>query len=152
MIKELVLSNDEKTKELYAMQKASYMVEAELINFYNIPPLMETFEELVHCGEKFLGYIEDGQMAGAVSYTVEDEEVTICRMIVHPEHFRKGIAGKLLTALEEKTRQYNTITVSTGKENLPAKRLYLKHHFTFVQDKEVVSGLSISIFMKQLEK
>lgn len=148
MIKEINLCHNQLTKELYEMQKASYLVEAKLINFYELPTLIETFEQLVNCGETFLGYFEDEELVGAISYTVENEELTICRMTVHPNHFRKGIAAKLLNALEEKETIYKLIKVSTGKENDPAKKLYLKNNFAWLKDIEVVPGLYISLFEK----
>ncbi|MBM6616523.1 GNAT family N-acetyltransferase [Bacillus suaedaesalsae] len=150
MIKDITLGYDQQTKELYEMQKASYLIEAKLINYYEIPPLVETFEQLVKCGEKFMAYLEDEKLLGAISYTVENQELTICRMIVHPHHFRKGIAGTLLLAVEEKAISNKSIKVSTGKDNTPAKNLYIKHNFTLLQDIEVAPGLYISLFGKNL--
>lgn len=148
MIKEINLCHNQLTKDLYEMQKTSYLVEAKLINFYELPPLVETFEQLVNCGESFLGYFEDEEVVGAISYTVENGELTICRMMIHPDHFRKGIAGKLLDALEEKAALSQLIKVSTGKDNEPAKNLYLKNGFNWIKDIEVVPGLYISLFEK----
>lgn len=149
MIKNLDLHNSALVEELYELQRASYLVEAKLINFFEIPPLKETLEELKVCGESFLGYFEDENLAGAISYTIDDEVLTICRMVVHPNHFRKGIAQKLLTAVEETNKENTLFKVSTGKENNPAKGLYLKNGYKFKGDIEVVPGLFISNFEKR---
>ncbi|WHY79607.1 GNAT family N-acetyltransferase [Neobacillus sp. WH10] len=149
MIKNLDLSNVGLVKELYELQRASYLVEAKLINFFEIPPLKETLEELTVCGESFLGYFEEENLAGAISYTIDDEVLTICRMVVHPNHFRKGIAQKLLMTVEEINKENTVFNVSTGKENNPAKRLYLKNGYKFEGDLEVVPGLFISNFEKR---
>jgi len=149
MIIKLDLHNLSLVKELFELQKASYLVEAKLINFFDIPPLKETMEELKHCGELFLGYFEDEKLAGALSYTIDGEELTICRMVVHPNHFRKGIAQRLLAEVEKNNKELKVFKVSTGKDNSPAKRLYLKNDYQLFEDFEVVPGLYISNFEKR---
>jgi ribosomal protein S18 acetylase RimI-like enzyme len=149
MIKVIDLQNRNLAKVLLELQRASYMIEAELINFFEIPPLKESLEELIECKETFLGYFEEKALAGAISFTVEGDELTICRMIVHPAHFRKGIAQKLLNEVESRNSQLSVYKVSTGKDNPPAKNLYLKNGFTIVSDFEVVPGLYISNFEKR---
>lgn len=149
MIKEIDLQDRGLTKQLLELQRASYLVEAKLINFFEIPPLKESLEELIKCGETFLGYFEEKVLAGAISYTVEGDDLTICRMVVHPAHFRKGIAQKLLSEVENRNSQISVYKVSTGKDNPPAKNLYLKNGFIFVSDFEVVPGLYISNFEKR---
>lgn len=148
MIKKLDFHDQVLMRELFELQKISYLIEAKLIDFYEIPPLKETFEELLDCGETFLGYVEDDELIGATSYTIENEALTICRMIVHPNHFRKGIAQQLLTAAEEKHPEIGTLLVSTGKDNFPAKKLYQKNGFILLEDYEVVPGLFISNLKK----
>jgi ribosomal protein S18 acetylase RimI-like enzyme len=150
VIKEIDLQNSKLAKQLFELQRASYLIEAELINFFDIPPLKESLDELIGCGETFLGYFEEETLAGALSYTIEGNVLTICRMVVHPAQFRKGIAQSLLKEVEQKNIFAEVFYVSTGKDNPPAKNLYLKNGFTFMGDIEVVPGLYISTFEKRL--
>ncbi|WML56514.1 GNAT family N-acetyltransferase [Neobacillus sp. PS2-9] len=152
MIKEIDLHDRHLACQLLELQRASYQVEAKLINFFEIPPLKESLEELIECGETFLCYFEEKTLAGAISYTVDGDEMKICRMVVNPDHFRKGIAQKLLREVESRNSQMSVYLVSTGKDNPPAKNLYLKNGFTFVSDIEVVPGLYISNFEKRKVK
>ncbi|ETI67096.1 GNAT family N-acetyltransferase [Neobacillus vireti] len=149
MIKKLYLHNLNLVKELFELQRASYLVEAKLINFFEIPPLKESMEELMQSGETFFGYFDGDELAGAISYTIAGSELTICRMVVHPNHFRKGIAQSLLTEVEKNNQNLSELKVSTGKENSPAKNLYLKNGYKLVRDLEVVPGLFISNFVKR---
>ncbi|WP_223820933.1 hypothetical protein [Bacillus sp. S3] len=71
MIKKIDLHKSEIVTELYELQRASYLVEAKLINFYEIPPLKETVGEMKDCGELFLGYFLDDELAGALSYSID---------------------------------------------------------------------------------
>jgi GNAT superfamily N-acetyltransferase len=149
VIKPIDFSNHDLAKSLYNLQKASYKVEAELVQFNEIPPLKESFAQLLQCGETFIGYFEDDQLAGAISYTVDANVLTICRMTVHPIYFRKGIAQKLLQYLEETQLMIPIFKVSTGKDNLPAKNLYFKNGYQFIEDIEVAPNFYISQFEKR---
>jgi ribosomal protein S18 acetylase RimI-like enzyme len=149
MIKKIDLQNKTLAVELFSLQRASYLVEAKLINYYDIPPLKESIYELKNCKESFLGYFEETELVGAVSFTIEGEVVTICRLVIHPDHFRKGIAQRLLEEVENINRRFSVFKVSTGKENLPAKNLYMKNGYHLINDLEVVPGLYISNFEKR---
>ncbi|MDQ7864585.1 hypothetical protein RCO48_36285 [Peribacillus frigoritolerans] len=37
----------------FKLQKEAYKVEAEIIGFADIPPLLETYEQFIHCHETF---------------------------------------------------------------------------------------------------
>ncbi|CAM5786266.1 MULTISPECIES: GNAT family N-acetyltransferase [Brevibacillus] len=148
MITKINFTETDTVQKLFDLQKAAYQVEAELINFFEIPPLKESFQEFQQCGEEFLGYFIDNKLAGAISYTIENEELTICRMVVHPAHFRKGIAQKLLVAMELQNANCSAFKVATGRENTPAKNLYEKNHYQWKRDVEVAPDVYISFFEK----
>nr|MDH3164044.1 hypothetical protein [Bacillus licheniformis] len=42
--------------------------------------------------ETFIGSFEGEELAGIASFIHTAEKLTICRLAVHPVHFRKGIA------------------------------------------------------------
>lgn len=149
MIQKIDMKNLSTAKDLYNLQRAAYLVEAKLIGFDDIPPLKESFEEFLNCNETFIGFFEGEELTGAVSYEIEGNELTICRMVVDPKHFRKGIAGKLLNAVVDIDQNVQVFKVSTGKDNQPAKNLYQKNGFKLVEDREVAPGFFISHFEKR---
>jgi ribosomal protein S18 acetylase RimI-like enzyme len=104
--------------------------------------------DLACCGETFYGYFVGGEMVGAVSYKVETGVMDVHRLVVHPEHFRKGIARSLMKHIEYTEASLSEIVFSTGSKNLPARRLYRSPGFAQKREVEVARGLRVTLFEK----
>ncbi|RNB81029.1 GNAT family N-acetyltransferase [Brevibacillus fluminis] len=148
MIRRMEIQNEAEAAEVLRIQIPSYQVEAELIGFADLPPLKDTVASLQACGETFYGYWVDGELAGAISYKREEDVLDIHRMIVHPAHFRKGIASQLVQYVLGQEQGLEKAIVATGAKNEPAKTLYLRHGFEVLQDQEVAPGVCITLFEK----
>ncbi len=147
MIRRIDISRDTDLEQLWLLQHAAYRVEAGIIGFANIPPLSDTLASLRECGEIFFGEFADEELLGAVSYELTEDEAVICRMMVHPAHFRKGIASRLLEFLFANL-DIDKIKVSTGSDNHPAIQLYTKYGFKEVGRREAAPRLFITQFLK----
>ncbi|MFZ0577081.1 MAG: GNAT family N-acetyltransferase, partial [Psychrobacillus psychrotolerans] len=99
--------------------------------------------------EAFFGYYENEILCGVISIKVDDDEVDIHRLIVHPNHFRKGIAQLLLNFIETKF-EVETIKVATGSKNNPAVSFYKKNGFQNIKELIVNEQLSLTFFEKKL--
>ena len=78
---------------LLALQQAAYRVEAQLLGVEDLPPLRDTAADLLASGETFLAdTATDGSLAGVLGYKAQQGEVEICRLMVAPSSFRRGIA------------------------------------------------------------
>ena len=152
VIKQLDMRNRCVLEDIVELQKKSYKIEADLIGFDNIPPLHDTVDSISESEETFCGTYIDGNLIAIVSYIVEDGVFDIYRMAVHPNFFRRGIGDKLLSYILKigADEFVDKFVVSTGMKNEPAKKLYLKHGFKFIGDKEVAGGLKISTFEKKV--
>lgn len=148
MIRKLNLKDVETTKQVLEVQIASYEIEAQIINFYKIPPLKDTIDTLKQCDEIFYGYYINDILAGIISFKIIESTLDIYRVAVHPRFFRMGIAGKLVNFVENLQNNINKIVVCTGRDNLPAVSLYLKKGFQKIKDIEI----SKDIYLTQLEK
>lgn len=151
MILQIDVTNPLTANEVLAVQIPSYTVEAKLINFYDIPALKDSVETLQKCGESFYGYYEQGILVGAISLKVDGGVVDIHRLIVHPEHFRKGIAKQLLNFVMKEIQDIHTIIVSTGSKNSPAVLFYLKNGFMNIGEIQITEGLTITKFQKNID-
>lgn len=150
MIVNIDITNMKVAEAILKLQLESYRIEAELIDFYEIPPLLDTIDTLRNCGETFLGYVSDGEIVGAISFKKNDTLLDIHRLMVDPNHFKKGIARKLLNYVECFDHQITEMTVSTGTKNIPAINLYNHFGFQKVNELIVADHLSTTVFKKQL--
>ncbi|MEK5256828.1 GNAT family N-acetyltransferase [Paenibacillus sp. FSL F4-0125] len=146
----LNLQDDNTVNELWSLQHKAYRLEAELIGFREIPPLMETREMLSHSKEDFYGcFDEEEELMGAIAIEEESPgKLTITRMMVGPDFFRRGIASRLLEYVFEHFSGMEQFIVSTGKLNLPAVSLYRKHGFVPTGSQEVAPGVELIDFYR----
>ncbi|MFC5450043.1 GNAT family N-acetyltransferase [Paenibacillus aestuarii] len=150
----LELETNEEILALLSLQIASYQVEAEIIGFRDIPPLKDGIASIREAKkeETFLGYFtceaEINKLAGAISFSREGTVVTICRMMVHPDYFRRGIARALIQNVIDRQEQQGAsrFIVSTGTDNTPAVQLYESFGFTTRRVFTVPPGVSLTTF------
>ncbi len=152
MIRNIDISNKEMAQSVLNVQIPSYQVEAKLINFFDLPPLGENIENLQQSGENFFGYYINDELAGVISYKIEDKTLDIHRLMVAPNHFRKGIGRILLQFIEKVENHIHEIIVSTGANNTPAKNLYIDQGFSEIGKMEVSKGIFMSNFKKKMKE
>ncbi|KAA9145501.1 GNAT family N-acetyltransferase [Microbacterium lushaniae] len=129
---------------LLPLQREAYAVEAALIGDDRIPPLHEDKSDLSSAGLCWLLEVDGDRVVGALGYRTDDGIVDLDRLIVDPSCHRRGIGSRLVKrALAEGSR----VTVSTGRENAPARRLYESLGFVSQGDREVIPGLWISEYL-----
>ncbi|MDM5249937.1 GNAT family N-acetyltransferase [Lysinibacillus sp. G4S2] len=149
MIKLIDISNRNNANDVLSIQIPSYEVEAKIIGYSEIPPLKDTVETLQKCEEIFFGYYENTELCGAISLKVDDNVANIHRLIVHPNHFRKGIA-QLLVNFAISNFDVKKVEVATGSKNTPAVNFYLKNGFEKTKEVTVNEQLSLTFFEKKL--
>lgn len=153
MIEQLDIDHIENAEQIWQLQHAAYAVEAGIIGFWNLPPLMDTIASIRSCGQTFYGIRADhddpdSDIIAAIACEEEDGIVTICRMMVHPAYFRKGLATKLIRHVEELYPDAEGFLVSTGTLNEPAIRLYESVGFTYKREWMPILGLSVTELYK----
>jgi ribosomal protein S18 acetylase RimI-like enzyme len=143
-----LLSVAEKVLEL---QKSSYQVEADIIDFYDIPPLKDDIVKLMKCNEEFWAYFVNKKIVGIISFKTSKSVLDIHRLAVHPDFLRREIASDLLDFIEN-MESINNVVVCTAKNNKPAINIYLKKGYKPVEDIVVEKELSLTKYVKKLDK
>ncbi len=146
---EVDLCDDDLVRRILAVQVAAYAIEAELLDYPQLPPRFETVDDLRSSGERFIAASIGDEIVGATSIAASESALDICRMVVSPSHMRRGIASRLLTAVETFLGRRSTITVSTGDANVSAIRLYERHGFRIVTRRTLPDGLRLVGLEKQ---
>lgn len=150
MIKKLNTRERSIAEKIVDLQRKSYIIEAKLINFYDITTLKDTAESIIECDEIFYGFLEGDELAGIISYKFEDGLIDIHRVAVDPSFFRKGIAKTLIKFIEESTVA-ERIVVATGAKNHPAIKLYLSMGFEKIEERQIVGELVMAFFEKEIK-
>jgi len=133
-----------------SLQLSSYMKEAEVIGFTDLPPLKDNFSTLRDSGETFCGYYAGEQLAGCVAYRRTGDTVDVCRMMVHPDFFRRGIARALLTFIEEQESDAREFKVTAVVSNYPAVLLYGNQGYQEGEKWEIAPGIVMAEYVKSL--
>ena len=90
-------------EEILSLQKLAYRSEAEIYDDFNIPPLLQTPEEIKKDFENqtFLKATLDGKIRGSVRAFIKEGTCYIGRLIVHPDFQNRGMGKELMQRIEE---------------------------------------------------
>lgn len=121
-----------------AVQRAGYAVEARLIGVASLPPQHETAADLRT--EQIWVADARGEIAGVLGVE-EGAELVIARLVVAPEHMRRGI-GRALARHAVALAGDRAIRVGTAAANRPALELYRSLGFQRVGQRTVGGDLA----------
>jgi len=145
----LNLADIDVVQEIMSVQKAAYSQEAELIGFSGIPALADTPSAIQDSDEMFFGFRIKGRIVGVVSVQGDDDTLDICRMVIHPDYHRRGVASQLLRFVVQREQAGRRIRVSTAVKNKPALSLYGKSGFTPVSRRRSKDGAELITLEKR---
>ncbi|MBC3767130.1 GNAT family N-acetyltransferase [Neptunicella marina] len=128
MIKKLEHVRDQIAQQIHQVFQRSYKIEADIIGVENFPPLLRSIENIQQSDSQFYAYLEDGCVAGVIEIVFDGIQLDIDSLVVDPDHFRKGIAGKLIRFVLD-SYEHQKAVVETAVVNIPAIDLYKKHGF-----------------------
>ncbi len=138
-------------REILALQYLAYQSEAALFGSRDIPPLKQTLSEVEAEFDrgvilKMLG--ENGSIIGSVRAYESDGTVYIGKLMVHPDHRRRGLGSRLLAEIEQclPHRRYELFTSTRSADNI---RLYEKNGYRIFSRKPVSSELEF-VYMEKV--
>ena len=112
-------------EEILALQYLAYRSEAALFGDMDIPPLMQTLDELKdeYTDGIILKMVINGAIIGSVRAHEKDGTAYIGKLMVHPGYRRKGYGSALLGEIEGyfPGKRYELFTSTRSEDNI---RLY----------------------------
>jgi len=137
-------------EHILALQYLAYQSEAKLHNNYSIPPLLQTFDDIILEYEKcvFLKAVdESGTITGSIRGFEDQDTVHVQKVIVHPDKQGQGIGTALLGAIEREcpSSRYEIFTSNKSVRNI---RLY--ERLGYVRFKEqTISGELTFVYLQK---
>lgn len=126
--------------DILALQQKAFYTVAEQINKFDIPPLLQTYQDI--CSENketlILKYVSNNKIIGSVRGHIDENNIChIGKLIVHPNHQNKGIGKALMYEIEKHFILCDKYTLFTGIETPNTLHLYSKIGYSIVDRKEV---------------
>lgn len=120
-------ANVDDAEEILQLQKLAYKSEAKLHGDFQIPPLVETLDELKDKFKThiFLKVTADRKIIGSVRVLQKDDTCYVGRLMIHPDFQNRGIATKLLMEIEQ-LFLCSRFELFTGEKSTKTIRLYEK--------------------------
>jgi ribosomal protein S18 acetylase RimI-like enzyme len=123
--------------ELLTLQRAAYVPEARAHGTLDLPPLLETFDE-VHAALRdsaalVWGFREAGRLVAGVQIRVAGSVGEVGRLVVAPDQQGRGLGSTLLLSAEERLpRGVTLLRLFTGEHSVGPLHLYrrLGYHET----------------------
>lgn len=140
----------EDLESILKLQYLAYQSEADLFGTRDIPPLKQTIEEVKEEYENgiILKMTDcNNVITGSVRAREKEGTVYIGKLMVHPDHQKKGYGSALLKAAEEcfPGKRYELFTSTRSTDNI---RLYKKMGYEEYKQ-EKVSGELIFVYMQK---
>jgi len=117
--------------ELLTLQRAAYLSEARLYQYFELPPLTETLAEVRAAigSVTVLKAVAGTRIVGAVRGRAEGDACYVGRLAVAPDLQGNGIGTALLRAIEERFPGVPRFELFTGGRSADNIRLYQRHGY-----------------------
>jgi GNAT superfamily N-acetyltransferase len=119
---EILRADDSDLNEILELQKLAFREIGEFYNDPGMPVLTQTLDEYREEAKGLVIFkaVIDGKIIGSVRGRMDGNVCMIGRLIVHPDHWNKGIGRKLFTSMENEFNApvYELVTGYLDKKNI----------------------------------
>lgn len=140
--------------EILTLQRAAYLVEAQLYGDPFLPPLVETLDQMrgvIESDAIVLKAMDGGRVVGAVRAQFSEQTCLVGRLIVAPDRQGKGVGTALLKAIEEEAAELATaLVLFTGHLSSGNLRLYKRSGYQEFRRERVSDHLVLVHLRKDL--
>ena len=154
MNNEYEIAKEKDIRELFDLQLRAFESEAEMIGSRNVPALMESYEDNEADFSNWTVLVkrdDSGRIIGAVRFREEGGCIEIGRVMVDQEFRNRGIATRLMTAVEELT-QAKAFELYTCTKSYININLYEKLGYRTYKVEQGDKDLSFAYMRKTLDQ
>ena len=146
----ILKANESDLPEILALQKLCYQENVARYNDNNIPPMIETVDDLLKDAQThiFLKALNDDKVIGSARGYNKPEYCYIGRVMVHPDYQNQGIGRKLILALENELGG-SVFELTAGHLDEKNIALYQKLGYKAYGEKEKVTDTLYFIHMRK---
>ena len=137
--------------EVLTVQRAAFVAEARLYGTPEIPPLVETLDQLTHelATTVTMGAWLDGRLVGAARLTLDGPIGWISRVAVAPDQQGQGIGSGLLAALEAAASpQVRRFQLAAGHRSSDNLAMYERRGYREVSRRVDTAGVELVVMGK----
>jgi Predicted acetyltransferase len=138
--------------EVYTVQRAAFVVEAQRYDDPHLPPLVETVDEIRDDLRSCVGLVAvcDGRLVGSVRVRADGDQLQIGRLSVAPDLHGRGLGAQLLAAAEH-VLPGRTAVLFTGDRSASNLHLYTSRGYVETGRVEVPGGVVLIHLAKPLQ-
>ncbi|GGM95807.1 GCN5 family acetyltransferase [Lentzea pudingi] len=142
--------------EVMTIQRAAYLQEARRYGAWDLPPLVETLDEIRgHLGDgtPAFGAFDGARLIGSVRSRVDGDRMEVARLSVAPDVQGGGVGRLLLRAISERTpEKVQVVWLFTGAESDGNIRFYESAGFVRVSEHLDAVGIKCVTLEQKLRK
>ena len=135
---------------ILALQRRAYQSEARLYDDWNLPPLIQTLEELAaeFQSHLLLKAVSASRLVGSVRAKEDLSTVHIGRLMVEPSVQGQGIGSTLLQAIERAFPTASEFQLFTGSRSVGNIALYKRHGYAVTHERALSPSVTL-IYMSK---
>ena len=148
---EIARANVKDAEEILLLQKLAYRQQAKLYNDFQIPPLLESLNQVKANFEThvFLKATFDGKIVGSVRVLQNGDTCEVGRLMVHPDCQDRGIGTKLLLEAERVFPSCRRFELFTGERSVKNIYLYKKLGYRVFKSAKPEGNVNLIFLEKQ---
>lgn len=146
------LAEENDLKVILALQRETFALVAMQMNNFDIPPLLQTFEDIYkeyNTGVILKYMSENGQIVGSVRGYIDGYNIChVGKLIVHPDYQNRGIGKELMYEIEKYFPCCRKFSLFTGEVTPNTLHLYSKVGYHIIC-KQVMDNVNMIVMEKE---
>ena len=146
MIIKIEAATEQDLDQILHLQKKAFYGQALIYNDFNLPPLIQTIEDLkAEFRLKTIYKVEqDGKIIASIRCYIKDNTLYLEKLIVDPDFQNRGIGTKIMTEIERRySSSVNRYALFTGHKSARNLHIYNKLRYKEIRQEAIRDDLKL---------